>query len=389
MFFVRHQWLAMLLALAFCAPVFAQDEEVDFVELAAVLVQDGNYDRAENALQNVELAAGDIDLGRYHSIYGLIHMNRGNNELAIQSFNDAINNGLVDETTEQTPEVIYIYLAQCHYGLEQYRETIRSLERAGETARRLSSTHSLRAHSHWLLGEKRETWAVLDQASRLFPANNQFLRRKVFYLIEMGLFKEAAELGRAYLDRAEGNVDDYVAIGNALRKAGDFNEALGFLEAARLQHPAHENVGKVLAHTYIARGDQLAAAEIFQQLAQSNPELISEAAELYRRAGKPYRALTLNQQIVDPATKLKQRLAIFLALERFDQITAMEDAMIRAGLLTDENLIYALAYAWFKVGDFRATERYLTRLTQPDLFRKATELREVMEDCADERWKCS
>ncbi len=381
--------LALLIFGSVSLPLWAaNDDDVDYVELAAVLVQDGNYDRAENALQNVDLADEDTNQGRYHSVYGLIHMNRGNNELAKQSFYAAIDAGLIDEITQTTPEVIYIYLAQCHFGLEEYREAIGALDNAGETAQRLSSTFTMRAHAHWLLDEKPQTWKVLDEASELFPANNQFLRRKVFYLIELGLFKEAADLGRAYLARAEGNVDDYLAIGNALRKAGDFDEALKFLETARLQHPKHENVGKLLAHTYLARGAELAAAEIFQQLSIANPELISEAAELYRRAGKPYRALTLNGQIVDQEAKLKQRLAIFLALERFEQITAMEDAMVRSGVINDENLRYALAYAWFKVGDFRATERHLTQLTRPDLFRKATELREVMADCAEERWRC-
>ena len=145
----------------------------------------------------------------------------------------------------------------------------------------------------------------------------------------------------------------------------------------------------MLALTYVETEQPLAAADIFFNAAMSNPELIAEAAELYRRAGNLYRSLSLNAKIADPEKKLKQRLALLLELERFDQITAMEEAMTRAGLLAEEDLRYALAYAYFQVGDYLAAEGHLALLTRPDLFRKAVELRRAMEECAEESWRCS
>lgn len=67
----------------------------------------------------------------------------------------------------------------------------------------------------------------------------------------------------------------------------------------------------------------------------------------------------------------------------------MEAALVRTRLLDDEDVRYALAYAQFKEGDFIGAERNLAKLSKPDLFRKATELRQSMQDCADERWRCS
>jgi thioredoxin-like negative regulator of GroEL len=133
----------------------------------------------------------------------------------------------------------------------------------------------------------------------------------------------------------------------------------------------------------------LAAADIFFSAALNNPDLIAEAAELYRRAGHLYRSLGLNAQITDPTKKLKQRLALYLELQRYDQITAMEDAMTRAGLLAEEDLRYALAYAFFQLGDHESAEAHLAQLTRPDLFRKAVELRRAMAECAEESWRCS
>ena len=58
------------------------------------------------------------------------------------------------------------------------------------------------------------------------------------------------------------------------------------------------------------------------------------------------------------------------------------------GLIEDEDLRYAIAYALFKTGEFGAAERHLAVLTRADLFRKAAELRRAMQDCRKDRWKC-
>ena len=174
-----------------------------------------------------------------------------------------------------------------------------------------------------------------------------------------------------------------------LAESGQRDEALRFLEAAALAYPDDVDVAKVLAHTYFEAGQPLAAAEIFHRASLRDPALISEAAELYRRAGLLFRALSLNGEIVDQEKKLKQRLAIFLGLERFEEITAMEAAMFRVGLLEDEDLRYAMGYAWFKVGNYEKAEEHIARLTRSDLFRKGVELREIMEECRDAAWRCS
>ena len=66
----------------------------------------------------------------------------------------------------------------------------------------------------------------------------------------------------------------------------------------------------------------------------------------------------------------------------------MEIPLRRVGLMEDEDLRYALAYALFKTGDFDGAERHLAALTRPDLFRKAAELRSAIQDCAEDSWKC-
>ncbi|MCK7592531.1 tetratricopeptide repeat protein [Pseudomarimonas salicorniae] len=371
--------------IAFCLsialPALAQDE-VDYVELAAVLARDGEMERAEEALRNVDLDAEGVDLAKYHTVRGLVAMERQQLETAAEAFGAAFAAG-------ETDPLIHLYRAQALFGLDRYADAIAAIEQAGEPVEGLSGAWLMRAHAEWMLDRRQAAMDTLREASGRFPSNTSFQRRQVFYLIEAGLYQEAAELGRDYLSRVEGKPEDFVAIGTALRRARSFDEALQFLEAARLAHPEDGNIGKALAQTWLEKGNAYAAAEILAIEAEREPALLAEAAELFRRAGHPMRALMLNARISDSERKLKQRVGILVELGRFEQVAGMEAALYRAGLLADEDIRYALAYAHFRGGNFEAVERHLSALKRPELFRKATELRRLMQDCADARWTCA
>ena len=376
--------LIFALLLTLPMPVLTKEpvDEVDYVELAALLVRDGEYDRAEESIAKVDPAAEGIDLAKYHTVLGLIALERQRPGDAVEAFGKAIAAG-------QDDPLIHLLRAQANFGLERYDDAIKALDAAGDTVLSLSGAWLLRAHAYWMTGQRQACMETLSQATERFPGNTGFLRRQVFYLVDAGLYREAGELGREYLQRAEGKAEDYLAIGTALRRSKSFDEALAFLESARLQFPDEGNIAKALAQTWLESGKPLAAAEVLAKQAELEPALFAEAAELFRRAGHPARALQLNARIMDGSRKLKQRVGLLVELGAFDQITGMENALARVGLLTDEDIRYALAYAYFKASDYVATERHLKALTRPELFRRATELRRLMQDCADAPWQCS
>jgi tetratricopeptide (TPR) repeat protein len=253
----------------------------------------------------------------------------------------------------------------------------------------ISGAWLLRAHALWMQDQKQAALDTLSEAGDRFPGNTAFLRRQVFYLVEAGLYQEAADLGREYLQRAEAKAVDYAAIGSALRRSKSFDEALRFLQAARLKFPQDGAIARALAQTWLESGRPLAAAEVMAAQAELEPELLVEAAELYRRAGRISQAINLNARVVDSERKYKQRVALLIAARRFAEVTGMEGALRRAGLFEDEDLRYALAYAWYRIGGFSEVERHLQALNRPELFRKATELRRLMQECADTPWACA
>jgi tetratricopeptide (TPR) repeat protein len=373
--------LCLLLSSAAPAVAAESEDEVDFLALAALMLRDGNIDRAIVALDQVDLAAEDIDLVRYYTLRGMAHLRREELEPARDAFLQAIESG-------EAESVVFVYLAQVNYKLEDYRATIDALDRAGEALARVPSAYHMKAQSYWLLEEPVMALATLEQGAQVFPDDPNFIRRKVFYLVDLGLYKEAVVQGRQYLQQSEGSLEDYVALGNALRASGELDEAAGFLEEAQLIFPNSADVKKVLAHVYIERGEMGAAADLLYKAALLEPKLLAEAAELYRRAGQTNRALTINSRLGDQPEKFRQRLALYLELHNYEQAAAMELPLRRVGLLEDEDLRYAIAYAQFKTGDFDAAEQNLSALNRPDLFRKAAELRRAIQDCVEDSWKC-
>jgi tetratricopeptide (TPR) repeat protein len=372
-------WFALFLGQAGAAA--DDDEDVDYLALAALMLRDGNLDRALLALDQVDLHADGAVLARYYTLRGMTHVRRNEHELARDALRQAIASGAADA-------VVHVYLAQSQFQLEDYGGAIAAQDSAGAAIERIPSIYHMRAQCYWLLDDPVGALATLDQAAGIFVEDASFLRRKVFYLVDLGLFQQAAVLGREYLQRSEGKLEDYVALGNALRASGELDEAALLLEQALLQFPGSADVRKVLAHVYIDRSRLSAAADVLYEAALIEPALLAEAAELYRRSGQAYRALTLNSQLSDQPEKFRQRLALYLQVGHFEQAAAMETPLRRVGLLEDQDIRYAVAYALFKTGDFEAAEGHLAELDRADLFRKAAELRRVIGDCTAERWKC-
>lgn len=369
------------LALATTAPAKETEDEVNFLDLAALMLRDGNLERALVALDQVDLQAEETDLLRYYTLRGMAHLRRSEFEPAADALESATETGAAES-------VVYVYLAQAYFNLERYRDVLSALERAGPELSRVASIYHMRAQCHWLLKEPAMALAVLDQASEVFPEDPGFQRRKVFFLMDLGLYQEAAEQGGDYLARSEGKLEDYLGLGNAMRASGQLDEAARLLEYAKLRFPADTGVKKVLANTYMDRRQLNAAADLVLEASLFEPQLTSEAAELYRRAGRPQRALMLNGQVQDQEVKLKQRLALYIETGQFAMAAGMDRDLQRLGLLNDEDIRYALAYSQFKTGDFAGAENHLQKLTRPDLFRKAAELRSAIQDCAEDTWQC-
>jgi tetratricopeptide (TPR) repeat protein len=357
-------------------------DQVDHVALAARLIKDGHYERAAKALAEVDTRSPEVDLARYHALLGLVHLHQKLYVQARDDFTRAIKAG-------QGDALLHFYVAQAHYGLKDHKATLAALDRAKGTTEGIEGAYLMRARCHWELSQPGHALAALESGHRRFPGDPEFQRLRVFYLVDLGLFQDAARAGDAYLARSETTADDYIAIGEALRKAKALKRAQVVLEGARLRFPDNEKILVQLAHAYLDDEHELTAAMLFERAAYQDSRFALEAAELYLRAGRLERALAINARVFDQKAKMKQRLSILLRLERYELVAGMEQQLSRVGLLSDESVRYALAYALFKNGDLGGAERHLKHVARADLFESTLQLRRAMETCRQAGWECS
>ena len=358
-----------------------ESDDVNYLELASLMIKDDNLDRAEVALSQINLEDEELDLQRFYVISALLNVKRNNHQQTIEFIQKAKQLGKVEA-------VMDVYLAQAAYSTEDYQLAINALDSAGADIAKIPSIYHMKSQSYWNLQDSVNAIAVLEQAEKIFPQDGSFPRRKVFYYIELGYNKEAMELGQSYLNQFEGKPEDFIAIGNAIKSTGDNENALEFLEKARLQYPHNLDINKSLAAVYINEEKYLSAARIIHEASFTNSELTKEAAELYRRSGNVFLALSLNSLIENQTEKLKQRLSILIQMENFEQAAAMEEDLLRTRTIADDNIKYALAYSFFNIGNYTKTEDYLSQITSSDLLSKVVELRKFIDNCRPQPWTC-
>lgn len=357
-------------------------DEVDHLAIAARLIRDGHHDRAETVLRKVDPKKAGLDMAKYHTLLGLAQLELKQYGPAATSLKEAIDNG-------QSDPVVYSYLAQAHFGLERYDGVIFALDKAGEAGRKAPGLFMMRARSHWEIGQPKQAVDALVAGKAAFPDAVDLDRARLSFLIELGLFQEVASVGAAYLSRPDATADDYSVVAEGLRRSKQLGQAKELLEAARLRFPDNHRLTVLLAHTYLDSEQPLVAAMLFEDAARFDPALALEAAELYLKAGRVQRAMTLNARVGDQKAKIKQRLSILLELERYEEVAAMEARAGRLGLLSDQNIRYALAYSHFKTAQYDRAEAQLKYINDPKLFEQAMGLRRAMQNCREAGWRCN
>ncbi len=358
-----------------------EEEQIDPLSLAALLLRDGHYDRAQAVLAEVDQQSEGLDRAKFHMLVGLTALKSGRYEDATVFLERSIQAG-------QTDPMARVFLAQARFGSQDLAGTIQALDEAGEAAHKLAGSFLIEAQCHWRLGQRVSAWIALTEGLARHPQVRQMARHRVLLLVDMGLFLQARDEGTDLLAQPDTKAADHVAIAEALRRAKQLDQAVAVLERAALEFPDDEAVAIQLGHTYLDQGRPLTAALIFDRLSRRNPKYAVEAAELYRRAGKPLRALAVNARVAEQSEKIRQRLGLLVDLERFEQAAALHPRLSRLGLLADDAIRYALAYAYYRTSRFGQAEQILGPIQDADLFRQANELRRAMEACRQRGWAC-
>lgn len=358
-----------------------QKDEVDHVALAAMLARDGHDDRARVVLKQVDVRKKGVNLKLYYTLSGILALKARTYKIAIGHFEDAIRVG-------QHNDMVFVYLAQCYYGLQNWERTILSVKNADQTGKKFAELFLMRAQSEWQLKRFHLVWQTLQDGLQHHPGHVAMLRQRTFVLVRLTLHQAAVESAEEYLAQIEPTAEDYIALALAFKEAGQQNRALTFLEVARLRFPEHQQVVLHLAYMYRAQGKLIAAGDLLQRASWVHEKLAYEAAEMFRQARQFQRALFMNTRLVDQPTKFKQRTSILIDQQDFEQVAQLSPRLYRLGLYEDENILYALAYAHFKTRNYAQSEAIIKRISDPQLFEYATQLRRMIALCEKEPMHC-
>lgn len=379
---MRILFLSLMLVWALPQPLMAKSSsEGDPLSLAALMIKDQHFYRAQEILENADTSKKKFDFKRYHTLSGITALNIEQNDKAIEHFQQAIDLG-------QQDEILWVYMSQAAYKKGDYAQVIAYLKNAPSMQRKHPNLLFMQYDAALKQGKNHQAWDFLSLGEGYFPKESRFLKQKVFRLIDLGYYQEAAKQGLLYTERFQPSADDYIAIGVALSKTNNAKLAARFLEAAKLRFPNDVQANKALANHYSSQKQYFTAARLMEPLANQDPELLSEAAELNKLSRQYFRALFLNSRSSNQKDKLKQRLALFLEHEEYELASLMEKDLNRNKVLEDDNVRYALAYAHFKSGKYDEAEAQLSQIRNSRLFNKANQIRSVMLDCQNNRWKC-
>lgn len=373
--------LLLLISFVFGDTQKKAKDDIDHIALAALLLKDGYVQKAHEELLQVDLQDEKLDFVRYYTLSALVASKEEHYAESNTFFQHAIDAG-------EENKALYLYMAQNSFKLQAYEDVLRYIEKAGTLADEKASIYALKAEANWRLEAHAKALEVLLHAMNLFPSEYNFYKQRFTYLVALELYQSALEDANFYIKHANPDEQTSIALVNAFAKAKQTNKAIELAEELSLKYPKSATVTVLLAHLYIDNEMIQSAANLFDEASYKDEKYIPEAAEMLRRAKKFVLALYKNAQMLDTKEKLKQRVAIYLEYGAYERIVVSHNALKRSGLIEDENIRYALAYAYYMVGDFMACEEQLKAITRDDLFQKATELRKNIDKCKNDGWEC-
>jgi tetratricopeptide (TPR) repeat protein len=371
----------LLFILIFLTTPALAEEKVDYVNLGATLLKDDYIQRAKAVLEKADVTRKDFDFARYYSLKGILLHKLSYPTLSNIFIDEAIKRG------QDNPSIL-LYKAKNYWLLQDYAKVIETLDKAGNAAKESPQFFVIKAESFKQQDKFEEAWAVLDEGIALFPDASLFYRQKFYYLLELGFYKTALDYAQKYLQSKRYSAKDYLAVAYSLRENHQLDAAAVLLEEAVIKYGDDEKLIELLGQVYIDQEKYIMAALVFDWAAIKHPKFSQKAATLYLKAKQPIRSLQLNRRISKQKDKFKQRLGIDLYLEDYESLVTEIAALKRYDLLSDDNIVYAIGYGYFQIGDYANAKKYLKQISDSRLFAKASNIFQQIEKCQDEPFEC-
>ena len=413
--------ISLLLNLSLIAKESNTEDLVDHTALATLMIYDARFDKAKEELALVDTTSPQFDGAKYYTVLGVFNSKLRNTKEAINAYEKAIAAtkikvfeapkiltkekylfSLASETKAKKPtptfdgeakrqdkiEQLYMYLTQEYYKLKDYKNTVASLENAGDRGKSRAGLYTLRAECYYKLDQYSKAIDTLSRGIKLFPNDSQLLKQKFYYFADLELYQAAIQTSKEYMQQVGATSKEYITLSQMLIGANEIDSAIRLLEESKLKFPKDPKIGVLLGHMYLKKDMKYATAHLFEESSYYDKKYLKDAVEMNRRAGNNLHALYLNAQNIDKIEKLKQKIAIYLNAQEYRKIIGLVKALERYKMLDDDNLRYALAYSYYMAGDYKNSEAHLKYISDSELFSKATVIRKNIEKCTNNSLEC-
>lgn len=415
---------SLLLVLLLSSQVIAKKDDavaVDHVKLATLMIYDGKYKIAHEELDAVDRSSSTFDAAKYYTVLGVLYSKEGKPKDAIEAYKKAIEATKTKEfeapkvqkqqkylfsigshqkeesiqpkfspkkKKQEKLEELYMHLASEYYKIKDCKNTIKSLDKAGEKGKSRAELFTLRAECYYKIKEYDSAIKALNTGIKLFPKNTLLLKQKFYYFADLGLYQSAIKTAKEYMQKVNSSPKEYIALAQMLLEANQIDSAIKILEDAKLKFPKNAKISFLLGHLYLKKDMKYTTANLFDESSYFDKKYLKDAVEMNRRVGETTHALYLNTHNIDKVEKLKQKIALYLDAHEFRKIIGLKKALLRYKMLDDDNLRYALAYSYYMAGDYKNAEKELKHISDSKLFDKATIIRKNIEKCTNNSLEC-
>ena len=374
-------WMGVVLGLSWTVP--SQASEEDPVALAAMLVQDGHWDRARSVLDSMDPAESDVDHVRLYATRGLLALYDHNATAAVGYFEQALTARADKPDSEPSAGILHLYLARAHMMAEAPALALTALDAAGDEATSKVVGWRIRVQAHQALGQFGAAWTAAETGAAQFPNTASLTATHVDLALEMKLVREAFSLVEKRAESEDATADELRDLALRFRSADARAEAAHLLQSALIRFPDDLRVRVAMAAIALERDQPAIAGQLLQVAAETDRAYAIESAEAYRRAGLLPRALYMNRFADDGPEKIRQRLGLLLEQESFEAARALEPRFVRMGIHDDDQIRYGLAYAHFRQGELDRAERLLNEIQDSSIFAQSVGLREAIAECRE------
>lgn len=361
----------------------------------SVLIRDSFFEKAEELIKNLNEDQLDAELKiKFNFLKGMLSFQAQDYEKALDFYlksEKQINyifsvNKEIKKNRELLiqKEELRSFIAQSNFALKRYSTAIKSLRsKVDPTEKDILILSS----SYWESGKRNKASEILNQGLKSYPLSSRLIKQNAIYLADQKLLYYLYSESIKNLENK--NKEYLLFVSSLLLRHNERKLSKKILEAYLLKNPNDDEVMSELAYIYYSENKYLIAQDLYLRATNLNSKHALKATEILIKTNSLSRAKYYNSFVKDQKKKVKQKFTIELKLNNYSEASHLEPELNRQGLLSDDSIIYALAYSAIKIGRLDKIDDYIKKIKDPDIFRKALKLKEWSKECSSEGlWKC-